>query len=310
MAQNGEQMSAPAGWYPSQHPGRLRWWDGAQWTEHECDAPAQAVHTSQDVHMSQDVHTPQTTPAVPANIGASPGWYPVPGVGEVRWWDGQHWAAYSIGKRGPRGNWYATEPPGVAYVFSTIFLALGLLQLGLATVASGSLFTSIAPLLLGAFWMSAAVALSIVRGRPDPAADTVVTAPVVQPLPGHVEGDGAAWIALTPKLSRWWSGARWGEYVAEANRIRPTHGGAKTFRVLKIMAWLVVAVGIIAALVGVALLVLLPPDLLSRVIGVIVLCSGLLLAVVGGILFPIIQLRRHALLLPAHPPTPALSAGA
>lgn len=297
-------MSAPAGWYPSQHPGRLRWWDGAQWTEHECDAPAQNSRTTQAAHAAQTTRTVLASPSVP------PGWYPVPGVGEVRWWDGQHWAAYSIGKRGPRGNWYATEPPGVAYVFGAIFLALGLLQLGLSKVASGSLFTGIGPLLLGAFWMSAAVALSIVRGRPDPAADTVVTDPVVQPLPGQVEGDGAAWIALTPRLSRWWSGARWGEYVAEANRIRPTHGGAKTFRVLKIMAWLVIAVGIIAALVGVALLVLLPPDLLSRVIGVIVLCSGIVFAVVGGILFPIIQLRRHALLLPAHPPTPAHSAGA
>ena len=40
-------MSTPAGWYPEQTGGRLRWWDGAQWTDHFQDAVA--VTTPQDV---------------------------------------------------------------------------------------------------------------------------------------------------------------------------------------------------------------------------------------------------------------------
>lgn len=39
--------STPAGWYPSDQPGQLRYWDGAQWTEHyqpaAAEAPAQAA---------------------------------------------------------------------------------------------------------------------------------------------------------------------------------------------------------------------------------------------------------------------------
>lgn len=291
-------MSAPAGWYASQTPGRLRWWDGAQWTEHECDAPV----------LTNPATPPLSQPA-PAHL-TNPCWYPVPGSGEVRWWDGQNWAAYSIGRRGPRGNWYAVEPPGIAYAFGIIFLLLGLMQLGVASLSRGFSFAGVAPLLLGAFWLSAAIALSIVRGRPAPVSGTAVTDSVVQPLPGQIEADGAAWIALTPRLQRWWSGARWGEYVVESNRIRPTHGGATTFRVLKAMAWVIVALGAVAAVVGVVLLFLLPPDVLSRLIGVIVLCLGLVLAVVGVILFPIVHMRRHALLLPTHPPTPAHSPGA
>lgn len=299
-------MTAPAGWYASQNPGKLRWWDGAQWTEHECDAPAQATQAPQTA-QTLPMHT---APAVSAGFGPQPGWYPVPGVSEVRWWDGQHWAPYSIGNGGPRGNWYATEPPGIAYVFGAIFLALGLSQLFLSTLSPGISVAVLGPLLLGAFWMSAAIALSIVRSRPAPVAGTEVLDPIVQPLPGQAEGDGAAWVALTPRLSRWWSGVRWGEYVVEANRIRPTHGGAKTFRLLKIMAWVVIAIGVIAALAGIVLLILLPSDFLSRAIGVIVLCSGLGLAVVGAILFPIIHMRRHAMLLPEHPPASTHRAGA
>lgn len=303
-------MTAPAGWYASQNPGKLRWWDGTQWTEHECDAPAQVSSATQAPRVFQAPQSVHAAPVASASSGPQPGWYPVPGVSEVRWWDGQHWAPYSIGSRGPRGNWYATEPPGIAYVFGAIFLALGLMQLLLSTMSSGMAFAGIGPLLLGAFWMSAAIALSIVRSRPAPLAGAEVLDSIVQPLPGRAEGDGAAWITLTPRLSRWWSGVRWGEYVVEANRIRPTHGGAKTFRVLKVMAWVVIAIGVIAALVGVVLLIMLPPDLLSRAIGVIVLCSGLGLAVVGAILFPIIHMRRHAMLLPEHAPTPMYGAGA
>lgn len=42
-------MSTPEGWYPEQPGGRLRWWDGAQWTDHFQDAAAVAVVQPQQV---------------------------------------------------------------------------------------------------------------------------------------------------------------------------------------------------------------------------------------------------------------------
>jgi hypothetical protein len=34
LAAAGALPPPPAGWYPDQHTGGLRWWDGNQWTAH------------------------------------------------------------------------------------------------------------------------------------------------------------------------------------------------------------------------------------------------------------------------------------
>ncbi|WP_220454319.1 DUF2510 domain-containing protein [Nocardioides immobilis] len=56
--------AVPAGWYADpEHPARRRYWDGARWTEHVQEPPAQPA-----------------------------GWYPDPGVeGQLRYWDGTAW---------------------------------------------------------------------------------------------------------------------------------------------------------------------------------------------------------------------------
>jgi hypothetical protein len=64
---NGRVNAVPAGWYadPGQ-PARRRYWDGAQWTEHFQDPPAQPA-----------------------------GWYLDPGVeGQQRYWDGVAWTEH------------------------------------------------------------------------------------------------------------------------------------------------------------------------------------------------------------------------
>lgn len=65
------RMTAPAGWYDD-GSGRLRWWDGQQWTEH------------------YHVGNPRT--AAPA------GWYD-DGSGRQRWWDGQEWTEHFQGSQ-------------------------------------------------------------------------------------------------------------------------------------------------------------------------------------------------------------------
>ncbi|WP_205547878.1 DUF2510 domain-containing protein [Leucobacter sp. wl10] len=289
--------SAPAGWYDAGTPGRLRWWDGSQWTAHECEAQARPVtaETSRSAALpTQPLHDP----------GIPMGWYAVPGTAETRWWDGGHWTAYRIAGGTPRGSWYAVEPPGVAYAFGVIFLALGLVQASLALVSPSAVLAAVGPLLLGVFWLSAAIALSAVRGRPAPAM-AAADPEAVQPLPGRAEGPGAGWVPLTPRLSRWWSGARWGEYVLESGRVRPTHGGARTFRVLKVMAAVALWGGLLVIAAGV---VLLATGWLGSAtwIGALVLIGGVAFAVVGAILIPVVHSRRHALLLPEQAPAPSV----
>lgn len=259
---------ASAGWYNTDVPNRQRWWDGSRWTEYERDIPA--------------------------------GWYAVPGSGEVRWRDDKHWTAYRIVNDKPRANWYATEPPLIGYVFGAIFLGLGAAQGALAFI-TGNPLNAIFMLLLGGFWLSAGIGGSLVRRKPRP--ETAPVAPLsVQPVPGQAEGPNAGWYAVTARTQRWWSGTRWGSYVFEANRVRPTFGGPRMYRGIQITALVMIGIGVLALAAGIVLQVAnsgLPTwVVLSFVLG------GVVLGIVGAILFPTIRLRRASLLIPEEPPIP------
>ena len=71
----GRRVAAPAGWYDD-GSGRLRWWDGQEWT--------------------QQYYTAAPPVAAPA------GWYD-DGSGRQRWWDGQDWTEHYQGS-GPRAE--------------------------------------------------------------------------------------------------------------------------------------------------------------------------------------------------------------
>ncbi|WP_432542348.1 RDD family protein [Kineococcus sp. SYSU DK002] len=79
-------MSTPAGWYPDpSDPSRsqLRWWDGAQWTEH--------VHAQAPVHQphAQQPHQQPYAPQQHAHPQYPPSQYPAPGVRAIATPDGQ-----------------------------------------------------------------------------------------------------------------------------------------------------------------------------------------------------------------------------
>lgn len=61
-----EHLAAPPGWYELDD-GRLRWWDGSDWTAH--------------------------FQAAPSSEGAPAGWYD-DGSGRQRWWDGIAWTQH------------------------------------------------------------------------------------------------------------------------------------------------------------------------------------------------------------------------
>jgi hypothetical protein len=106
-------MSMPANWYPDPDGGhgRIRWWDGAQWTEQT------------------------STTATPG------GWYADPShPGQLRWWDGVRWSDYTapgqMGQMGPGMPPVARRPYQPTRVLGAFALGTGLLvvlvQLALA----------------------------------------------------------------------------------------------------------------------------------------------------------------------------------
>ena len=73
-------MAPPAGWFPDPtEPARLRWWDGARWSDH--------------VALG-GVVLPRSLPVgAPDDPGAAPAWHPDPvAPARLRWWDGTTWS--------------------------------------------------------------------------------------------------------------------------------------------------------------------------------------------------------------------------
>src|SRR5690606_32897545 len=106
-AQGGSRTAAQAGWYPAGVPGRERWWDGTQWTEHERDAvvqpppppaPPAPAYAAVPQHPVPQHPAPQpgysATPGYAVAPSSAPvaapamGWYVFPPSGQPRWWKG------------------------------------------------------------------------------------------------------------------------------------------------------------------------------------------------------------------------------
>lgn len=275
-------MGAVPGWYDAGVSGRLRWWDGAQWTEHEADVTV----------------APQVADGPPPM-----GWYPTP-AGLLRWWDGSKWTGLRVKNGVPGTDWATSEQPSVAWVFGSVFAVLALAQFSLALLTPGPAISGVSMLLLAVLWFAIAAQSSAVRRIPAPTNPAVVIDAVL-PLPGIAEAAGAGWYAVGPRTSRWWTGSRWSQYVATAFGVRPTFHGARAWRTLRIMNTVLLGIGVLALVIGIVLLVVgaEPADSLLTVIGVFLLIAGIVLAGVAALMFALSGRQRRVLLLPAGAPS-------
>jgi hypothetical protein len=95
-------QAPPAGWYQDPGGPGLRYWDGAQWTQHvrSLDPGTQPVATFPVVAEP----APQ-----PVAAGPPPGWHPDPTRRfELRYWDGTRWSDHVA----TSGGWRGTDPVG------------------------------------------------------------------------------------------------------------------------------------------------------------------------------------------------------
>lgn len=274
-------MSAAPGWYDAGTPGRLRWWDGIQWTEHE-----------------SVVQPGQATPV--------PGWYQTKS-GIVRWWDGRFWTGMRFRRGAPSIDWAATEQPGLAWALGVFLLFLAALQFGLGALTRSFSINGISTLLLAVLWIAMAAQTAAVRRIPSPSGEPLIT-DIVRPLPGEQEGPGSGWYPVARNdTHRWWTGQRWAQYTNSRFGIRPSFHGERTYRRYLVLIAVIGALGLIAAILGPVFLTLgsgVNPSTLLTVLGISLLAGGILFLILGAFMLAMRKFQRALLLLPTEPPQP------
>lgn len=264
-------MNAQPGWYDAGVAGRERWWDGLQWTVHERAVPVQ---------------------------GTPMGWYPVGGTSDVRWWDGAGWTPYRLRDGNPRPDAFAIEPGNTAIGLGIAFIVLSIAQFANSSRSEISFF-AVAPLFFlvaGVLWLAGGVRVSQTRKHPAPQTVPIFD-PSTRPLPGEVEGAGAGWYAVSGQITRWWTGARWSQYVGQKFGVRPTHAGPRAYRVSMILGWVFVGLAVLAAVLGFGMIAT-----IGTLWGIAIAIPALVFGLVGALVLVLTYVRRYTMIVPPQAP--------
>lgn len=325
-------MNAAPGWYDAGTPGRVRWWDGQQWTAHEADAPAAVAAptpsapiaappsvapaaSSAPAQASAPAQTQASAPApasapaasaTPATPATQPGWYQTP-AGPTRWWDGAKWTAMRTKDGVPGTDWASVEQVGVAWGMGALFLVLGGTQLSLALQAPSVSFSAVPTLFLALLWFAIAAQTTAVLRIPAPTS-APLTLDVFRPLPGEQEGAGAGWYPISASTTRWWTGARWSQYTHARFGIRPTFHAEKTRRTMRRMTigiLVVAAAVVVAGIVGIVIGSVQGDDGLWTPIGWILVVGGVVFAGAGALIAAMTKTQVRLLFPPDEPPRAA-----
>jgi small neutral amino acid transporter SnatA (MarC family) len=293
-------MSAQPGWYDAEQPGLQRWWDGAGWTEHVRTTPAPPAPLGSPAPGFGAGPISATGTAAP-DMRIIPGWYRMPSTGEVRWHTGTIWSGYSLRDGVPKPDRITgSQRSSQGLILAILYLIVGMMQTSLAIsnrgfIASGGLF-----LVLGAFWLYGALRARKRERAPRPV-DAAIVLDAVRPLPGEAEAAGAGWYpGDQPGRTRWWTGARWSQYVAKNGEVEPIYGVERSLRIATRMGmWLTIAGAVLLAL-GIVLLNATRAD----GIAIFIASIGGAFLVAGGLLWIIFGYRSRALERSQHRPVP------
>ncbi|WP_314649801.1 DUF2510 domain-containing protein [uncultured Microbacterium sp.] len=314
-------MNAAPGWYDAGTPGRVRWWDGQQWTAHEADAPAAVAAPAASAPATSPVSAapasvpapapapasvPAPTPApasAPASPTTQPGWYQTP-AGPARWWDGTKWTAMRTKDGVPGTDWANVEQVGFAWVLGVVFLMLGGTQLSLALMSPSVSFSAVPTLLLAVLWFAIAAQTTAIVRIPAPTSAPLML-DVFRPLPGEQEGAGAGWYPITASTTRWWTGTRWSQYTHARFGIRPTFHSEKTRTMMRRMIvgiFVLAAAVVVAGIIGIVVGSLQGTDDLWTPIGWTLAVGGVVFAGAGGLIAAMMATQVRLLFPPNEPP--------
>lgn len=291
-------MDVQPGWYVAGVPGRERWWDGYAWTAHERDAPAPAPVVQP---VAPAAPLAQAAPMTSAPTLPAPGWYQVPGSDLLRWWEGRYWTGFRIKNGRPGTDGVTVEQPVMAWVLGGMFVLLGGMQFLLSLSGGVYIGAGIPFIVLGALWFAIAVRTAALRRTPAPA-----TAPafpdVVRPLPGEQEGPSAGWYPVTKAATRWWTGARWAQYIATRNGIRPTFHGHRAIVAMRVVVWGILGLALLGVIGGIVLMAVAPGDAALTFVGAAMLIFGIVFVLLWVVLFLSGRMQERLLRIPAGPP--------
>ena len=188
----------------------------------------------------------------------APGWYVVSGTGEVRWWDGAKFRQVQLRDGVAHYDQFRSQSPGPSIAVGIILMALCAMRIGLDPTDPYGLVSSVALLVVAALSIVLGIRGRSIEKRPAPTTAAYAD-PRTMPWPGQTEPGPIApgWYAApSRRIPRWWSGARWGEYLI-LRRFPMPISGQRTRHV--VAAWIVgvlfgllTLAGVILLLVGIA----------------------------------------------------------